>query len=70
MSWTRHRNKDLWSDPDTFNPDREFLDKEIWSYKGFGGYNVQSHGCHSHGPRNCLGKNFSYGNEVNFIIYF
>ena len=69
MSWTRHRNKDLWSDPHTFNPDREFLDKEIWHNKGFGGYNVQSHrfSPFTYGPRNCLGKNFSHM-EMRLIL--
>ncbi len=71
MSWTRHRNKDLWSDPDKFNPNREFLDKEIWHNKGFGGYNVQSHrfSPFTYGPRNCLGKNFSHM-EMRLILLY
>jgi cytochrome P450 len=69
MSWTRHRNKELWSEPDTFNPYREFLDKEIWHNNGFGGYNVQSHrfSPFTYGPRNCLGKNFSHM-EMRLIL--
>ena len=61
MNWTRHRNPELWSDPDIFNPSREFSDKEIWHHEGFGGYNVQSHrfSPFTYGPRNCLGKNFA-----------
>jgi len=61
MSWTRHRNPDLWQNPDIFNPDREFRDSEIWHHEGFGGYNVSSDrfSPFTYGPRNCLGKNFS-----------
>jgi cytochrome P450 len=71
MSWTRHRNEELWSEPDIFNPDREFLDKEIWHNKGFGGYNVQSHrfSPFTYGPRNCLGKNFSHM-EMRLILLY
>ena len=69
MNWTRHRNPDLWINPDIFNPDREFLDKEIWDHQGFGGYNVQSHrfSPFTYGPRNCLGKNFSHM-EMRLIL--
>ena len=69
MSWTRHRNEELWSEPGIFNPNREFLDKEIWHNKGFGGYNVQSHrfSPFTYGPRNCLGKNFSHM-EMRLIL--
>ena len=61
MNWTRHRNPDLWEDPDIFNPDRKFNDSEIWHNQGFGGYNVSSDrfSPFTYGPRNCLGKNFS-----------
>ena len=61
MNWTRHRNPDLWEDPDIFNPDRKFNDSEIWHNQGFGGYNVSSDrfSPFTYGPRNCLGKNFA-----------
>jgi len=61
INWTRHRNPDLWEDPDIFNPDRKFNDSEIWHNQGFGGYNVSSDrfSPFTYGPRNCLGKNFS-----------
>ena len=71
MNWTRHRNPDLWDDPDTFNPEREFHDSEIWDHKGFGGYNVQSDrfSPFTYGPRNCLGKNFSHM-EMRLILLY
>ena len=61
INWTRHRNPDLWDNPDIFNPDRKFNDSEIWHNQGFGGYNVSSDrfSPFTYGPRNCLGKNFS-----------
>ena len=69
MNFTRHRNPDLWEEPHIFNPDREFLEKEIWDYKGFGYYNVQSErfSPFAYGPRNCLGKNFSHM-EMRLIL--
>tara|TARA_B100000470_G_C19475206_1_gene251944 strand:- start:63 stop:548 length:486 start_codon:yes stop_codon:yes gene_type:complete len=61
MNWTRHRNKDLWEDPELFNPDRDYKESEIWHHEGFGGYNVSSErfSPFTYGPRNCLGKNFA-----------
>ena len=62
INWTRHRNSELWGDDvNVFNPDREFLNSEIWDHKGFGHYNVSSerYSPFTYGPRNCLGKNFS-----------
>ncbi len=62
INWTRHRSKDLWGeDVNTFNPEREFHESEIWHNEGFGGYNVSSDrfSPFTYGPRNCLGKNFS-----------
>ena len=61
MNWTRHRNKDLWEDPELFNPDRDYKESEIWHHEGFGGYNVSSDrfSPFTYGPRNCLGKNFA-----------
>jgi len=61
INWTRHRNPELWDEPDKFNPEREFKDSEIWHHQGFSGYNVSSdrYSPFTYGPRNCLGKNFS-----------
>ena len=69
MNWTRHRNPELWENPDTFNPEREFKDSEIWDHKGFGAYNVSSDrfSPFTYGPRNCLGKNFSHM-EMRLIL--
>ena len=69
MNWTRHRNPELWIDPDIFNPNRQFKNEEIWDYKGFGSYNVQSDrfSPFTYGPRNCLGKNFSHM-EMRLIL--
>ena len=70
INWTRHRNKELWgSDADVFNPHREFRDSEIWSYEGFGTYNVSSErfSPFTYGPRNCIGKNFSHM-EMRLIL--
>ena len=69
INWTRHRNPELWQEPDTFNPDREFISSEIWDHKGFGYYNLESDrfSPFTYGPRNCLGKNFSHM-EMRLIL--
>ena len=69
INWTRHRNPELWEEPDVFNPEREFKDSEIWDHKGFGSYNVSSerYSPFTYGPRNCLGKNFSHM-EMRLIL--
>ena len=70
INWTRHRNEELWGpDSNIFNPHREFKDSEIWSYDGFGTYNVSSErfSPFTYGPRNCIGKNFSHM-EMRLIL--
>lgn len=69
INWTRHRNPDLWDKPDTFNPEREFTDNELWNHQGFGLYNVVSerYSPFTYSPRNCLGKNFSHM-EMRLIL--
>jgi benzoate 4-monooxygenase len=70
INWTRHRNKELWGDDcNIFNPNRDFKDSEIWSYDGFGTYNISSDrfSPFTYGPRNCIGKNFSHM-EMRLIL--
>ncbi len=70
INWTRHRNKDLWgTDANQFNPNRQFKDSEIWSYKGYGTTNISSErfSPFTYGPRNCIGKNFSHM-EMRLIL--
>ena len=70
INWTRHRNKQLWGDDcNIFNPNRDFKDSEIWSYDGFGTYNISSDrfSPFTYGPRNCIGKNFSHM-EMRLIL--
>lgn len=61
-NWTRHRNPELWgTDVDSFNPDREFMDEEIWEDIGLNSYNPSTDrfSPFTYGPRDCIGKNFS-----------
>ena len=46
---TIHRNPDVWSEPDKFNPEREIPSESVGSFLAFGA-----------GPRICIGKNFFY----------
>ena len=62
INWTRHRNPELWGDDvNSFNPNRNFENSEIWDYKGFGTTHVSSDrfSPFTYGPRHCIGKNFS-----------
>jgi len=61
-NWTRHRNPLLWGDDvDKFNPDREFVDDELWNNSVFASYNPNSErfSPFTYSPRDCIGKNFS-----------
>ena len=61
-NWTRHRNSELWGDDvNIFNPDREFIDDEIWNNSVINTYNPNSSrfSPFTYGPRDCIGKNFS-----------
>ena len=71
INWTRHRNPELWDNPEIFNPERDFKDSEIWHEEGFGGYNISSDrfSPFTYGPRNCLGKNFSHM-EMRLILLY
>ena len=61
-NWTRHRNPKLWGeDVNSFNPDRDFVDEEIYNDKGLASFNPNSprFSPFTFGPRDCIGKNFS-----------
>lgn len=61
-NWTRHRNPELWGeDVNIFNPDREFIDEELWNNSGINTYNPNTlrFSPFTYGPRDCIGKNFS-----------
>lgn len=61
-NWTRHRNPELWGyDVNTFNPDREFDEEEIFYNSGIDSYNPNTprFSPFTYGPRDCIGKNFS-----------
>ena len=59
------------NDVNIFNPHREFKDSEIWSYEGFGTYNLSSDrfSPFTYGRRNCIGKNFSHM-EMRLILLY
>ena len=62
FNWTRHRNPELWGeDADSFNPERDFDNKELWA-NNFSGYLTASerYSPFTYSPRNCLGRNFSH----------
>ena len=72
INWTRHRSEELWGESaNEFNPYRDFKDSEIWSYEGFGTYNLSSDrfSPFTYGPRNCIGKNFSHM-EMRLILLY
>ena len=72
FNWSRHRNKSLWGeDADQFNPDRQWLDNEIWRDSGFAAYNPSSQrfSPFSYAPRDCLGKNFAQM-EMRLILLY
>lgn len=61
-NWTRHRNPKLWGeDVNSFNPDRDFVDEEIYNDMGLASFNPNSarFSPFTYGPRDCIGKNFS-----------
>ena len=61
-NWMRHRSKELWgADADVFNPDRNYMDGELWGGKTFSGYNpsTERFSPFTFAPRDCMGKNFA-----------
>lgn len=62
VNFMRQRNPTYWgTDVETFNPDREFSDSEIWGGEPFRASNPQSgrFSPFTFTPRECLGKNFA-----------
>jgi cytochrome P450 len=60
--WSRHRDTSLWGDDaNTFNPDREFTQDELWNDGAFMAYNPSTPRFtpFTHPPRDCIGKNFA-----------
>ena len=71
-NWSRHRNADLWGDDvNTFNPDREFKDDELWENSVINTYNPSTprFSPFTYGPRDCIGKNFSQI-EMRIILLY
>lgn len=71
-NWCRHRSKDLWGDDaEKFNPDREFVENELWNNNIFMGYNPHSErfSPFSYPPRDCIGKNFAHMEGRAILIY-
>ena len=61
-NWFRHRNPELWGeDVNIFNPEREFVDEELWEGSVINTYNpsTKRFSPFTYGPRDCIGKNFS-----------
>ena len=61
-NWFRHRNPELWcTDVNEFNPNRNFLDEELWDGTVINSYNPSTHrfSPFTYVPRDCIGKNFS-----------
>ena len=61
-NWFRHRNPELWGeDVNEFNPNREFIDEELWEGTVINSYNPSTprFSPFTYTPRDCIGKNFS-----------
>jgi len=72
VNWSRHRNPDLWgNDVDTFNPDREWKDNELWNNDVFRAYNPASErfSPFTFAPRDCIGKNFAHMEMRAILCY-
>ena len=70
--WSRHRSKQLWgADSEIFNPDREFIEDELWNNTVINSYNPSSERFSPfiYGPRDCIGKNFSQI-EMRIILLY
>lgn len=71
-NWFRHRNHELWGDDvNEFNPEREFIDEELWEGTVINTYNpsTKRFSPFTYGPRDCIGKNFSQM-EMRIILLY
>ena len=71
-NWSRHRNPDLWGDDASiFNPDRNFLEDEIWDNEFLAPFNPYSErfSPFTFTPRDCIGKNFAQI-EMRIILLY
>merc|ERR1711871_1235542 len=58
-------------DAETFNPDREFSEAELWHEQPFAAYNPNSKRLSpfTYPPRDCLGKNFAQMEMRTILSY-
>ena len=71
-NWFRHRNPELWGvDANIFNPERDFIDEELWDGTIINTYNpsTERFSPFTYGPRDCIGKNFSQI-EMRLILLY
>ena len=68
--WSIHRSKKHWGPTaDVYNPEREFVDNELWHGAGFKASNPRTERFlpFTHTPRQCLGMNFAQM-EMRIVI--
>ena len=61
-NWSKHRNRELWGDADTFNPNREWREGEVAKVGcARAAVTIESErfSPFAHAPRGCLGRNFA-----------
>jgi len=61
-NWSKHRNRELWGDADTFNPHRQWREGEVAKVGcAMAAVTIESErfSPFAHAPRGCLGRNFA-----------